>query len=153
MKALIKILIVLTLINLAFFVESKDKKDKKVVNKLIGTWKYQGCTFKNTSVTGTITFKPNGKFDLKIHVRDDYPVKNNFSGTYNYQIKGKELITDYKSDYGFCKYFIVAGGYLYFTQEEVNVIEDRYENDRQIANWRFKLKKVDGNRKNNDLDL
>ena len=118
---------------------SAVSKELKKDSRLIGVWTYSGCTIKNTSVRGTADFRSDGTLVLNIIARDDYPVKNNLSGTYRYSIKGDRLITDYKGGYGIGEYFFIEGDYLYLSGGSISSIIDDPENHR--FNWSIRLKR------------
>lgn len=114
---------------------------ENAVNKspLTGIWTYQNCSIKNTSVTGTAEFRKKGTLVLKIKARDDYPVKNNFSGKYKYTVEGNRIKTDYQGGYGIEEYFLIDGDYLYFSGTAIDrVIE---EPEKYRYNWTYKLKR------------
>ena len=106
---------------------------------LAGVWTYSGCTIKNTSVRGTADFRKDGILVLKITARDDYPVKNNLSGTYRYTVKGNRIETDYKGGYGINEYFFIEGDYLYFSGTVIDEIIDQPE--KYFFNWSYRLKR------------
>ena len=112
---------------------------RRIDTPLTGIWTFYGCNIKNTSVTGTIEFKPNGTFILNIRARDDYPVRDNLRGTYRYSVKGNRIKTDYKGGYGMDEYFRIEGEYLYLSGSPIGGVVKG--GDRRTSNWSHRLKK------------
>ncbi len=113
--------------------------DVKNLSPLTGIWTYNNCSIKNTSVNGTAEFRDNGELVLKIKARDDYPVKNNFSGKYKYFTEGNRIKTDYPGGYGIDEYFLIEGEYLYFSGTAIDRLIEEPEKYRY--NWTYKLKR------------
>jgi hypothetical protein len=107
---------------------------------ILGEWKYQACTIKNSSMTGTLRFYADGRMVLHARARDDCPVPE-VSGTYAYRIQGNRLISEYNS-YGVCEFFLVESDMLYFSWREFSKAEEEWLGGRLVANWQYSLKRV-----------
>ncbi|HCL56710.1 MAG TPA: hypothetical protein DHW82_06835 [Spirochaetia bacterium] len=118
---------------------SKNTTNQNPSHPIIGKWEYMKTTYKNTSVRGTISFYENGTMEIEAEARDDYPV-GNIDGTYDYQIKGNEILSEYDS-YGFDQFFLIEGDYLYFSTEPIQTTQFEWIGNRIKADWTWKLKK------------
>ncbi|TAL36746.1 MAG: hypothetical protein EPN93_07975 [Spirochaetes bacterium] len=117
-----------------------QQEPARAENPLAGTWRYEECTIKNTSVRGTISFSPGGNMQIDAVARDDCPVPK-ISGRYNYRVQGNVLKTDYDKGYGLSPFFLVKGDYLYFSRVEIKEPFEEWDGGRLNANWIFKLKR------------
>jgi hypothetical protein len=129
--------IILSAMPICCIVTMKDKPSG-ADNQFVGTWRYEECTIKNTSVQGTITFFVGGILRLDAYARDDCPVPK-ISGKYHYCIQGSTLETDYDKGYGLSPFFLVKGDHLYFSTVEIQEPVEEWVSGRQFANWTFKL--------------
>ena len=112
------------------------------MNPLAGTWSYEECTIKNTSVKGSISFYKNRTFRAEVKMREDHPTPPLSIITGTYKIRGNEIeYRDLEFDHGqyrprpFGKYFTIINNNLYFSQIKIQ----KPEKDRTKARWSYKL--------------
>ena len=103
-------------------------------NPLTGTWIYEDCRIKNTSVRGTITFRANGTFELDATARDDYPV-GSIRGIYSYMVSGPMILTEYTKGYGMSLYYYINGDELFFTSVQP-------EGESETETWTYRLRRA-----------
>lgn len=127
----------LFLFGLACSSSFKGAREPYAPDTIYGTWEYRSCSYKNTRVKGTVTFRGDGVMVLNASARDDYPVRP-IRGTYRFTIEGNRIVTDYDKGYGMEEYYLIKGNELYLSPNPITGAESQ-DDPRLGANWRFRL--------------
>lgn len=101
-----------------------------------GTWEYLSCSYKNTSISGTLMIN---KDTMKYagHQKEDY-ITQPSTGEYHYTLNSNRIaliLTEGQKPPPIAEFVFQDGDYLYFSKHEINEIKE--PDPRFGASWPY----------------